>query len=103
MDVFTSLMTPGYLVRTPKGRHGFVEAFDTHTNMVTVRTGDFSDSYHVIALRAGNADSVIAVIGRDPKGEIFPYEGIALQPNERARSIPHPRNSRLDDTGVVGP
>lgn len=83
MNVFQSLYTPDYLVRTPKGEHGVVRSFDQTTNMVTVQlvaTGMYESSlaasgasrasiedqlralkairdYRLFDLRAGNDDS----------------------------------------------
>jgi hypothetical protein len=89
VNVFQSLYTPGYLVRTPKGEHGVVHAFDHTTNMVTVKViaagmyeamllaqgvskaaiddklrsmGALRD-YSLLALRAGNDDSEEKIIG----------------------------------------
>jgi hypothetical protein len=104
MDVFTSLMTPGYLVRTSK-HHGVVEEFNTTTNMVTVWLPEPRErrDYHVTQLRAGNAESAIAVMGRGALAAgVFPYCARRLSISTNARSIPHVGNSRLDDDGVVG-
>lgn len=55
MNVFQSLMTRGALVITPNNRHGMVEVFDSHSNMVELSffDGHPNEAFHITRLRAG--------------------------------------------------
>ena len=89
MDVFRSLMTPGYLVRTSK-YHGAVDAFDRRANMVRVQVGSSGPFYdvHISQLRAGNADTVEWILGHKAHGMAFPYQAWAPEVTGQARAVP---------------
>ncbi len=87
VGLLRSLITPGYLVRSPSGYHGMVSDFDAHSNIVTVQFGADGpfERYHFSQLRAGNDDTELHVTGTKTKD--FPKQ-TAVRIKRTARALP---------------